>query len=93
MWHISIPDRRTHPLFFRYPLYRNSERNRSIRTATQTTQRSLAIALRQTSPAHQAIAAAIRSPRTPQSTILQAILHNFCPTQQKYNFVPFKRKK
>lgn len=66
MWHISIPDRRTHPLFFRYPLYRNSERNRSIRTATQTTQRSLAIALRQTSPAHQAIAAAIRSPRTPR---------------------------
>lgn len=65
MWHISMPERRTRPLFFRYPLYRNSERNRSIRTATPTTQRSLAIALRQTSPAHQAIAAAIRSPRTP----------------------------
>lgn len=66
MWHISIPERRTRPLFFRYPLYRNSERNRSIRAAAQTPQRSLAIALRQTSPAHQAIAAAIRSPRTPR---------------------------
>lgn len=65
MWHISIPERRTHPLFFRYPLYRNSERNRSIRTATPTPQRSLAIALRQPSPAHQTIEIAIRSPRTP----------------------------
>lgn len=69
MWHISIPERRTRPLFFRYPLYRNSERNRSIRAAAQTPQRSLAIALRQTSPAHQAIAAAIRSPRTADRTI------------------------
>lgn len=51
MWHISIPERRTHPLFFRYPLYRNSERNRSIRTATPATQRSLAIALQPPSPA------------------------------------------
>lgn len=25
--------------------------------------------------------------------ILQAILRNFCPTQQKYNFVPFKSQK
>lgn len=65
MWHISIPERRTRPLFFRYPLYRNSERNRSIRAATQTPQRSLAIAPHQTSPAAPAIATAIRSPRTP----------------------------
>ena len=63
MWHISIPERRTHPLFFRYPLYRNSERNRSIRTATPATQRSLAIALQQPSTAAPAIAFA---PRTPQ---------------------------
>lgn len=69
MWHISIPERRTHPLFFRYPLYRNSERNRSIRAAAPTPQRSLAIALRQPGPAHQAIAAAIRSPRTADRTI------------------------
>ena len=51
MWHISIPERRTRTLFFRYPLYRNSERNRSIRTATPAPQRSLAIALQQPSPA------------------------------------------
>lgn len=65
MWHISIPERRTRPLFFRYPLYRNSERNRSIRAATQTPQRSRAIALRQTSPAPPAIAIAIHASRTP----------------------------
>lgn len=69
MWHISIPERRTRPLFFRYPLYRNSERNRSIRVATQTPQRSLAIAPHQTSPAAPAIATVIRSPRTADRTI------------------------
>ena len=66
MWHISIPERRTHPLFFRYPLYRNSERNRSIRTAPPATQRSLAIALQQPSTAAPAIAFA---PRTPQQSL------------------------
>ena len=90
MWHISIPDRRTHPLFFRYPLYRNSERSRSSQPAAPAPQRNTIIAPRAPSVAPPAIAFA---PRTPQSTILQAILHNFCPTQQKYNFVPFKRKK
>lgn len=69
MWHISIPERRTRPLFFRYPLYRNSERNRSIRTATPAPQRSLAIALHQASPAAPAIATVIRSPRTADRTI------------------------
>lgn len=100
MWHISIPERRTHPPFFRYPLYRNSERNRSIRAAIQTPQRSLAIAPHQTSPAAPAIAVAIRTACTVyphpvhiSSAILQVILHATLPTQQKYNFVPFKRKK
>ena len=63
MWHISIPERRTHPLFFRYPLYRNSERNRSIQPAAPAPQRSLAIALQPPSTAPPAIAFV---PRTPQ---------------------------
>ena len=66
MWHISIPERRTHPLFFRYPLYRNSKRNSSIQPAAPAPQRSLAIAPQQPSTAAPAIAFA---PRTPQSTI------------------------
>lgn len=90
MWHISIPERRTHPLFFRYPLHRNSERNRSSQPAAPAPQRSLAIDLQPPSTAGPAIAFA---PRTPQSTILQAILHNHHPTQQKYNFVPFESQK
>lgn len=65
MWHISIPERRTRPLFFRYPLYRNSERNRSSQPATPAPQHSPTIAPHQTSPAAPAIATTIRSPRTP----------------------------
>lgn len=63
MWHISIPERRTHPLFFRYPLYRNSERNRSSQPAAPAPQRNAIIALQPLSPAPPAIAFA---PRTPQ---------------------------
>ena len=90
MWHISIPERRTHPLFFRYPLYRNSERNRSSQPAAPAPQRNAIIAPQPPGAAPPAIAFATR---TPQSTILQAILHNHHPTQQKYNFVPFKSQK
>ena len=63
MWHISIPERRTHPLFFRYPLYRNSERNRSSQPAAPAPQRNAIIAPQPHGTAHPAIAFA---PRTPQ---------------------------
>lgn len=56
MWHISIPERRTHPLFFRYPFYRNSERNRSIRTTTPPPQRKTAITSAVSCSAARAIA-------------------------------------
>lgn len=89
MWHISIPERRTHPLFFRYPLYRNSERNRSIQTATpNTAQPCYRPAAAQHSPSGDCLC-----PTHTTTTILQAILHNHHPTQQKYNFVPFKSQK
>lgn len=74
MWHISIPERRTHPLFFRYPLYRNAERNRSIQPAAPAPQRSLAIALQPPSPAAPAIAFA---PRTPQPSFCKQSFTTF----------------
>lgn len=87
MWHISIPERRTHPLFFRYPLYRNSERNRSIQPAAPTTQRSLAIALQQPSTAVPAIAFA---PRTPQPPFCKQSCTTF--VQRNKNIILFRSR-
>lgn len=90
MWHISIPERRTHPLFFRYPLYRNSERNRSIRTTTPPPQRSFAIALQPPSPAAPSIAIAIRSPRTADRTFCkQSCIKT---TQRNKNIILFRSR-
>ena len=89
MWHISIPERRTHPLFFRYPLYRNSERNRSSQPAAPAPQRNAIIAPQPPAQPPRLLPL----PRAHRSHHLQAILHVFRPTQQKYNFVPFKSQK
>ena len=89
MWHISIPERRTHPLFFRYPLYRNSERNRSSQPAAPAPQRNAIIAPQPPAQPPRRLPL----PRAHRSHHLQAILHVFRPTQQKYNFVPFKSQK
>lgn len=63
MWHISIPEHRTHPLFFRYPPPSGSERSRSSQPAAPAPRRNAIIAPQPTSAAPPAIAFA---PRTPQ---------------------------
>ena len=114
MWHISIPERRTHPLFFRYPSIGIQNATAAAKPPPPAAQRSLVIAPQQPGPAPpgdcqcvrghhirpcppHAHRIRVRKPR-PHSThtvrtILQAILHNLHPTQQKYNFVPFNSQK